>query len=81
MSTPRLGALALIETVLDEGSYVSWDTPITPAPDLEPGYLAELAAAQQKSGSDESILTGRGTIRGRAVAVVSNEFRFLGGSI
>ncbi|MEJ7648028.1 MAG: carboxyl transferase domain-containing protein [Nakamurella sp.] len=81
MSAARLGAWALVETVLDDGSYLSWDVPITPSPDLDPGYLAELAAAQQKSGCDESILTGRGTIRGRDVAVVSNEFRFLGGSI
>src|SRR5690606_36663247 len=40
-----------------------------------------LAAAAEKSGTDESVLTGRGTVRGRPVVVVANEFRFLGGSI
>jgi acetyl-CoA carboxylase carboxyl transferase subunit beta len=40
-----------------------------------------LLAAAEKAGTDESVLTGRGTVRGRAVAFVVNEFRFLAGSI
>ena len=77
----RLSATELIDTVLDDGSFTSWDAPIVRPADIDPGYLAELQAAQQKSGVDEAVLTGVGSIRGRRVAVVANEFRFLAGSI
>jgi len=77
----RLGALELFDTVLDEGSWRSWDqAPVQPtAPDSP--YAAELAAAAEKAGTDESIVTGEGTIRGRRVALIAGEFRFLAGSI
>ena len=77
----RLGALELVTSVLDPGSWSGWDEP---APDVAPAgspYAAELAAAQQRSGVDEAIVTGEGRIRGRRVAVIAGEFRFLAGSI
>jgi acyl-CoA carboxylase subunit beta len=76
----RLSAHELIDLVLDEGSWSSWDT----APDrsgISPVYAAELAAATEKSGVDESIVTGEGLMHGRRVAVVACEFGFLAGSI
>lgn len=76
----HLDATALIATVLDPGSYRSWDKPVTD-PDPSPAYRAELAAARETSGVDESVLTGEGLIRGRRVAVIVSEFRFLAGSI
>lgn len=81
MATSRLGAVELIDTVLDAGSYRSWDSPVVLPEDLDPGYHAALEAAREKSGCDESVITGCGTIDGRWVALVCNEFRFLGGSI
>ena len=44
-------------------------------------YAAELRAAEEKTGLDESVITGEGLMRGRRVAVVACEFRFLAGSI
>ena len=44
-------------------------------------YQASLRAAAERAGTDESVITGRGTVRGRPVAVVANEFGFLAGSI
>lgn len=77
---PRISAHELIDTVLDAGSVVSWDEPI----DLsghDPDYRATLERARSRSGCDESILTGRGSVKGRPVAFVVNEFGFLAGSI
>lgn len=77
----RLGAHDLVDLVLDEASFKSWDTtPITPA-EMSESYAAELAEARERSGVDESVLTGEGRISGRRVAVVVCEFRFLAGSI
>lgn len=81
MGTPhRWTARELVDLVLDAGSYESWDTPVDVSHHPE-AYRAELAAAAERAGTDESVLTGRGTVRGRPVAFVVNEFRFLAGSI
>ena len=76
----RLSAQDLIELVLDEGSWQSWDV----APErgeVSETYAAALAAAAEKSGVDESVVTGEGLMRGRRVAVLVGEFGFLAGSI
>ncbi|MCW2816962.1 MAG: carboxyl transferase [Nocardioides sp.] len=83
MSRPaRPGARDLIALVLDDGSWTSWDVPpdrsSTPVSD---DYAAELAAAAEKSGVDESVLTGEASLRGRRIAVIVGEFAFLAGSI
>lgn len=81
MTVPaRLSAAELIDLVLDEGSWHSWDTAVERGP-ISPEYAAELAAAQEKSGADESVLTGEGLMKGRRVAVLMGEFAFLAGSI
>jgi acetyl-CoA carboxylase beta subunit len=75
-----VSARELIDLVLDDGSWVSWDTP----PDhsgTSKEYAASLARATERSGSDESVVSGEGTLRGRRVAVVAGEFGFLAGSI
>jgi acetyl-CoA carboxylase beta subunit/acetyl-CoA carboxylase alpha subunit len=76
----RLSARDLIDLVLDEGSWTSWDT----APvygEIGDAYAADLEAARAKSGADESVISGEGTMRGRRVAVIACEFGFLAGSI
>lgn len=80
MSTHRLSARQLIELVLDEGSWVSWDAPPWHG-EIGETYAADLAAAAERSGVDESVVTGEGLMHGRRVAVVACEFGFLGGSI
>src|SRR5665647_2109528 len=77
----RLGARDLLDAVLDPGSWQSWDT--TPQQVAAPGspYAQELVAAEAKAGTDESLITGQGTLQGRPVALVVSEFRFLAGSI
>ncbi|WP_159611469.1 carboxyl transferase domain-containing protein [Glutamicibacter sp. JC586] len=79
-STMRIDAATLLDIVLDAGSFESWDqTPIQPP--LSDEYAADLHAATAKSGTDEAVITGKGRIHGREVAVIVSEFRFLAGSI
>lgn len=70
----------LLDLVLDSGSFESWDEPIDISGQPET-YRRQLEAAAARAGTDESVLTGRGLVRGRPVVVVVNEFRFLAGSI
>ncbi|GAA2178479.1 carboxyl transferase domain-containing protein [Leucobacter tardus] len=75
-----MNARGLIDMLVDADSYRSWDTaPIEP--ELGEEYRAELAAAREKSGVDESIITGEALIAGRRVALIACEFTFLAGSV
>jgi len=76
----RITTDQLRDAVLDQGSFISWDTEPLTVPVSE-SYARELADARASSGLDESVLTGEGRIFGRRVAVVVCEFTFLGGSI
>ena len=48
---------------------------------ISEAYAAELAAAAEKSGVDESVLTGEARLHGRRIGVLVGEFGFLAGSI
>ncbi|WP_024796563.1 carboxyl transferase domain-containing protein [Tomitella biformata] len=81
----RVGALALAALVFDEGSFTRWDSEPRPpigvhGPPAQ-SYLDELAEARERTGLDESVITGEATLDGRRVAVVLCEFGFLAGSI
>jgi acetyl-CoA carboxylase beta subunit/acetyl-CoA carboxylase alpha subunit len=81
----RIGARELVRRVLDDvdraDGHVSWDS--EPRPAAEPGtaYARELEVARERSGCDEAVITGEGRLRGRRLAYVVSEFRFLAGSI
>ncbi|MEV5407703.1 carboxyl transferase domain-containing protein [Thermopolyspora sp. NPDC052614] len=77
----RPDARALVEIVLDRATWKSWDEP--PADPAAPGspYADELAAVRTKTGYDESVITGEGTLGGHRVAVVVCEFSFMAGTI
>lgn len=72
--------MTLRDAVLDEGSFVSWDSPPLDVA-ADEAYHRDLADARAATGLDESVLTGEGTVLGRRVAVVASEFDFLAGSI
>ena len=80
VSTDRLTARGLIDLVLDSGSWDSWDVPPDHGP-VSDDYAAALAAAREKTGVDESVVTGAGRLHGQRVAAVVGEFGFLAGSI
>ncbi len=80
MST-RVGALELADRVLDSGTFARWDEPPLEVGPVDAAYAAAMAAARDKTGLDEAVITGEGRILGRRVAVVAGEFGFLAGSI
>lgn len=76
----HLNATELLDAVVDQGSFVSWDTE-PEQPDVSDEYARDLAKARERSGADESVVTGAGLIRGRRAALIVSEFSFLAGSI
>ncbi|MGY2061114.1 acetyl-CoA carboxyl transferase, partial [Nocardia gipuzkoensis] len=65
-----ISARGLLDGLLDPGSFVSWDRP-PPAIATSAAYETELRAAERRAGTDESVLTGEGLLRGRRVAVIA----------
>ena len=76
----HLNAAELLDAVVDPGTFVSWDAPAQ-EPQVSEEYARDLAKARERSGTDESVITGSGLIRGHRVAVIVSEFSFLAGSI
>ncbi|WP_127784498.1 carboxyl transferase domain-containing protein [Rhodococcus sp. X156] len=76
----RPSVLQLLETVVDDGTFESWDQPLVSVPGST-SYDAALTKARERSGLDESVLTGKGLVRGRPVALIGCDFSFLAGSI
>ncbi|GAB2714953.1 carboxyl transferase domain-containing protein [Nocardia thraciensis] len=76
----KISARELLGELLDGGSFVGWDRPPVEV-DASPRYRADLRAAAERAGTDESVLTGEGRLRGRRVAVIACEFGFLAGSV
>ncbi|MFI9204595.1 carboxyl transferase domain-containing protein [Streptomyces sp. NPDC053048] len=76
----HVSALDLVLAVVDPGSWRCWDDPVAVTTD-DPDYRADLLAARERTGLDESVITGEGRVHGRRVALVACEFRFLAGSI
>jgi acetyl-CoA carboxylase carboxyl transferase subunit beta len=76
-----LATTKLVRTVLDVGTWRSWDEPLPGPADLDAAYATDLERARARTGIDESVITGEGRIGGHRVAVVLCEFAFLGGSI
>ena len=83
VATPT--ATELILFVADEGTFEAWDEDVVFTADAAPsertGYARRLAEAESRSGRNESIVTGRALVNGRALALIAGEFAFLGGSI
>lgn len=77
----RADARTLIGEVLDEGSWVSWDSPPDDPVSPGPEYARTLERARERTGYDESVVTGEGRLEGHRVAAIACEFGFLGGSI
>ncbi|MDY6808858.1 MAG: carboxyl transferase domain-containing protein [Actinomycetota bacterium] len=76
----HLDAHAVIDLVVDRGTWESWGEP-SDRRSASPAYRSALERARERTGVDESVLTGRGSIGGVAAALVVSEFGFLGGSI
>lgn len=82
----KLTAWERIGITLDQDSFEEINASISPADpldfsDAKGSYKDKVAATIEKTGLNESVVTGTGTINGIKVAVAVMDFRFLGGSL
>lgn len=81
----RVNARTRIKQLFDEGSFEELFTEIKPTDPLgfvdTESYKDRLSAAQAKTGYDDAVITGLGSIDGHRVAVAIMDFDFMGGSM
>jgi len=81
----RISADRYLEILLDAGSFEEWDAGLRSSDPLKfedlKAYSDRVRAAEQKVGRGDAVLTGRGKLEGRDVAVAIMDFRFIGGSM
>lgn len=78
----RINAKQRIEMVLDRGSFVEWDKEIVTDNPLQfPNYIEKIEKAQKLTGLDEAVITGKGTIKGKEVAIGVMSADFIMGSM
>ncbi|WP_188206407.1 acetyl-CoA carboxylase, carboxyltransferase subunit beta [Alkalibacillus aidingensis] len=78
----QMSAPKRIEYLLDEGSFEEWDQDMISENPLEfPDYIKKLEKDQQKTGINEAVVTGKGTIDGYPTAIAVMDARFRMGSM
>src|SRR5574344_1529389 len=81
----RINARKRIEITFDENSFEEMFAEIKTTDNLEfvdnGSYKNRLARAKEKTGLDDAVITGIGTIEGHKVAVAVMDFDFMGGSM
>lgn len=77
-----IGAIDRLNLVLDEGSFVELDAQLESENPLSfPGYMEKLEKDKVKSGVNEAIVTGTGTIDNRLVVIAVMDSNFRMGSM
>ncbi|HEY8427438.1 MAG TPA: acetyl-CoA carboxylase, carboxyltransferase subunit beta [Sandaracinaceae bacterium] len=81
----RLSGEAWVDLLLDPGSFEELDTGLVSADPLgfvdEKRYPDRIEATRKKTGLDDAMMVGRGTIEGRPLQFGAFLFRFMGGSM
>ena len=81
----RINAQKRIESIVDEGSFVEFDTTLAPIDPLKfsdkKSYKKRLEEAKAKTGKTSSVMSGSCTIKGEPAELVVFDFSFMGGSL
>jgi acetyl-CoA carboxylase carboxyl transferase subunit beta len=81
----RMGAEARLKSVFDEGKFAKIATPEVPFDPLkfrdERRYVDRLKDAKAKSGLEDAVLGGVGTLDGQEIVAAVQDFSFMGGSL
>ncbi len=81
----RVNARTRIAQLMDENSFEELFSNLKPTDPLEfsdtESYKDRVAKAQEKTGLNDAVITGTGTIEGHKVAIAVMDFEFMGGSM
>lgn len=71
-----------IDLLIDEGSFEEFDSTLRANDPLEfPGYAGRLEVYRDKTGINDSVISGNGNMNGIKVSIAAMDFSFMGGSM
>ncbi|MCA9750930.1 MAG: acetyl-CoA carboxylase carboxyltransferase subunit beta [Gemmatimonadetes bacterium] len=81
----RIRSRDYLNLLVDEGSFVEEDAELAPADPLQfrdsQRYPDRIAAARKKTGLNDAIVAGRGTVAGMPTSIAFLDFGYMGGSM
>lgn len=81
----RISAAKRIASIVDEDSFVEFDTSLAPVDPLKftdkKSYKKRIEEAKAKTGKTSSVMSGSCTIGGNEIEIVVFDFSFMGGSL
>ena len=78
----KLSAFERIELTLDDDQWIPYDEEMISQDPLQfPGYASKLEQQREKSGLNDAVVTGEGTIGGYPVVIAVMSFDFFSGSM
>ncbi len=81
----RISALARLNIVVDEGTFVEHDSLMEPVDGLDfrdlKKYKDRIKASQKETGLKDSLISGMGLINGQKTMLAAFDFSFMGGSM
>ncbi|MEZ5064416.1 MAG: acetyl-CoA carboxylase, carboxyltransferase subunit beta [bacterium] len=81
----RIRSRDYLNLLVDEGSFVEEDAELSPADPLQfrdsQRYPDRIAAARKKTGLNDAIVAGRGTVAGMPTSLAFLDFGYMGGSM
>ncbi|HZX21447.1 MAG TPA: carboxyl transferase domain-containing protein, partial [Clostridia bacterium] len=82
ISHPRMAARDRINSTIDKGTFVEYDTDLKTIDALNfPGYMEKVEIAMQNSGEKEAVITGEGKIMGENCVICVMDSNFMMGSM
>jgi len=76
----RLTARERVDILVEE--FHEWDKELAPRDPLTfPDYATKKSSAQLKTGAHDSLLSGKGMMNGRPIALAASDFAWMGGSM
>ncbi|HZK58160.1 MAG TPA: acetyl-CoA carboxylase, carboxyltransferase subunit beta [Clostridia bacterium] len=81
-SHPRMAARDRINSIIDEGTFIEYDTDLETLNALDfPNYMEKVETAMQNSGEKEAVITGEGKITGENCVICVMDPNFMMGSM
>jgi acetyl-CoA carboxylase carboxyl transferase subunit beta len=81
----RLSAKQRIALLIDEGTFVEYDSELTSSDFLKfedsKKYSERLESAKAKTGLNDAVISGEGEIGGKRIVICALDFEFMGGSM
>ncbi|MDT0631866.1 acetyl-CoA carboxylase, carboxyltransferase subunit beta [Rubrivirga sp. S365] len=80
-----MAGLGYLRLLFDQGAFTRWDADLHSIDPLDfvdrKAYPERIAAAEEKTGLNDAVVSGTGTVGGHPMSIAAMDFSFIGGSM